>query len=263
MVLSKVFLGKEGVCTFISGKNFTFAKGIYRKIGIHFKIVFMKVTRLFVVGLLSVSLVLSGCKSMSNALKGGAIGTVAGAAVGAGVGKLLGNTAAGAIAGAAVGGTTGALIGRKMDKQAAELESKLGKNAAVERIGEGIKVTFDSGILFEINKAELNASSKTSLTKFSQTLLEYPDTDVMIYGHTDNTGSDAINQPLSENRANAVKSYLVAQGVDVKRLTTQGMGSTSPVAPNDTPEGRAQNRRVEIAITANEVMLKKAQNGEL
>jgi len=223
----------------------------------------MKKGRLLVVGLLSFLLVFSGCKSMSNALKGGAIGTIAGAAVGAGVGKLLGNTAVGAIAGAAVGGTTGALIGRKMDKQAAELESQLGKNAEVERIGEGIKVTFESGILFQTGKAELNVSSKTALTKFAQTLVEYPDTDVMIYGHTDNTGSDAINQPLSENRAAAVKAYLTSQGVDSKRIATKGLGSTVPAATNDTEVGRTQNRRVEIAITANEVMLKKAQAGEL
>ena len=223
----------------------------------------MKGTRLLVVGLLSVSLVFSGCKSWSNAVKGGTIGTIAGAAVGAGVGKLLGNTAVGAIAGAAVGGTTGVLIGKKMDKQAAELEAQLGTNAEVERIGEGIKVTFESGILFNTGKADLSTSSITALTKFAKTLMDYPDTDVMIYGHTDNTGSDAINQPLSENRANAVKAFLVAQGVVSSRLTTQGMGSTSPVATNDTEAGRTQNRRVEIAITANEEMLKKAQAGEL
>lgn len=200
---------------------------------------------------------------MNNTTKGAAIGTVAGAAVGAGVGKLLGNVAVGAIAGAAVGGTTGALIGKKMDKQAAELEEQLGENAAVERIGEGIKVTFESGILFQTGKATLSESSKDALTKFAQTLIDYPDTDVMIYGHTDNTGSDAINQPLSENRAKAVKDFLVSKGVDAKRLTTQGMGSTSPVATNDTEAGRQQNRRVEIAITANEEMLRKAQAGEL
>jgi len=223
----------------------------------------MKGTRLLVVSLLSVSLVFSGCKSWSNAVKGGTIGTIAGAAVGAGVGKLLGNTAVGAIAGAAVGGTTGTLIGKKMDKQAAELEAQLGQNAEVERIGEGIKVTFDSGILFNTGKADLSTSSKTALTKFAQTLIDYPDTNVMIYGHTDNTGSDAINQPLSENRANAVKNFLVNTGVGSSRLTTQGMGSSSPVASNDTEAGRTQNRRVEIAITANEAMLKKAQAGEL
>jgi len=223
----------------------------------------MKGTRLLVVSLLSVSMIFTGCKSMSNALKGGAIGTVAGAAVGAGIGKLVGNTAVGAIAGAAVGGTTGALIGRKMDKQAAELEAQLGENAAVERIGEGIKVTFESGILFNTGKADLSNSSKTALTKFSKTLTDYPDTDVMIYGHTDNTGSDAINQPLSENRAAAVKAFLVSKGVSSSRITTQGMGSTSPVGTNDTEAGRTQNRRVEVAITANEEMLKKAQAGEL
>jgi outer membrane protein OmpA-like peptidoglycan-associated protein len=223
----------------------------------------MKGTRLIVVSLLSVSLVFSGCKSWSNALKGGTIGTLAGAAVGAGAGKLLGNTAVGAIAGAAVGGTVGTLIGKKMDKQKAELEAQLGKNASVERIGEGIKVTFESGILFETGKAVLSESSKTALTKFSATLKEYTDTNVMIYGHTDNTGSDKINQPLSENRANAVKDFLVGQGVASSRIATKGMGSSSPVATNDTEAGRTQNRRVEVAITANEEMIKKAQEGTL
>lgn len=223
----------------------------------------MKATKVLTISLLSVSLVFSGCKSMNNLTKGAAIGTVAGAAVGAGVGKLLGNVAVGAIAGAAVGGTTGALIGKKMDKQAAELESQLGKNAAVERIGEGIKVTFESGILFQTGKATLSESSKDALTKFSKTLSDYPDTNVMIYGHTDNTGSDAINQPLSENRAAAVKDFLVSKGVAAKRISTQGFGSKSPVATNDTEAGRQQNRRVEVAITANEEMMKKAQAGEL
>ena len=223
----------------------------------------MKVSRLFTVAILSSALVFSGCKSLNNTTKGAAIGSVAGAAVGAGVGKLLGNVAVGAIAGAAVGGTTGALIGKKMDKQAAELEAQLGQNADVERIGEGIKVTFESGILFQTNKADLNTSSKDALTKFAKTLSDYPDTNIMIYGHTDNTGTDAINQPLSERRANAVKVFLVNAGVGSPRITTQGMGSSSPVASNDTEAGRQQNRRVEIAITANEDMLKKAQAGEL
>jgi outer membrane protein OmpA-like peptidoglycan-associated protein len=223
----------------------------------------MKLSRLLVVSLLSTSLIFSGCKSWSSALKGGTIGTLAGAVVGAGAGKLLGNTAVGAIAGAAVGGTVGTLIGKKMDKQKAELEAQLGNNAAVERIGEGIKVTFESGILFQTGKADLSESSKIALTKFAATLKEYVDTNIMIYGHTDNTGSDNINQPLSENRANAVKAYLIAQGVSSSRITTKGLGSTSPVASNDTDAGRTQNRRVEVAITANEEMLKKAQEGTL
>lgn len=223
----------------------------------------MKLSKLLVVGLLSTSLVLTGCKTWSSALKGGTIGTLAGAAVGAGAGKLLGNTAVGAIAGAAVGGTVGTLIGRKMDKQKEELEAQLGKNAAVERIGEGIKVTFESGILFETGKAELSESSKTALTKFAGTLKEYMDTNIQIYGHTDNTGSDEINKPLSENRAKAVQSFLVAQGVSISRIKTEGMGSSAPVASNDTKAGRTQNRRVEVAITANEEMLKKAQEGTL
>jgi outer membrane protein OmpA-like peptidoglycan-associated protein len=240
---------------------FRFSTNLTNVINLKNKI--MKVTRLLMIGILGISMVFSGCKSLNNTTKGAAIGTVAGAAVGAGVGKLLGNTAIGAIAGAAVGGTTGVLIGKKMDKQAAELEAQLGKNAEVERIGEGIKVTFESGILFQTGKADLNESSKTALTKFAKTLSDYPDTNVMIYGHTDNTGSDAINQPLSENRANAVKKYLVGAGVGGSRITTQGMGSSTPVATNDTDAGRQQNRRVEIAITANEEMMKKAQAGEL
>ena len=223
----------------------------------------MKASRLLIVSLLSFTLIFSGCKSWSNALKGGTIGTLAGAAVGAGAGKLLGNTAVGAIAGAAVGGTVGTLIGRKMDKQAAELEAQLGSNAAVERIGEGIKVTFESGILFKTGKAELSESSKTALTKFSGTLKEYMDTNVMIYGHTDNTGSEAINKELSKDRAKSVKDYLVAQGVAASRISTEGLSSSTPVASNDTEAGRAQNRRVEVAITANAEMLKKAQEGTL
>lgn len=223
----------------------------------------MKATKVMTIGLLSVSLVFGGCKSMNNLTKGAAIGTVAGAAVGAGVGKLLGNVAVGAIAGAAVGGTTGALIGKKMDKQAAELEAQLGQNAAVERIGEGIKVTFESGILFQTGKSNLSESSKEALAKFSKTLSDYPDTNVMIYGHTDDVGSDDSNQTLSEKRAAAVKDFLVSKAVAAKRITTQGMGEKSPVAANDTEDGRQKNRRVEVAITANEDMMKKAQAGEL
>jgi outer membrane protein OmpA-like peptidoglycan-associated protein len=223
----------------------------------------MKVSRLLLVSLLSASLVFTGCKTWSNALKGGTIGAVAGGLVGAGAGKLLGNPAVGAIAGAAVGGTVGTLIGKKMDKQKAELEAQLGSNAAVERIGEGIKVTFESGILFQTGKSDLSESSKTALTKFAATLKEYMDTNIMIYGHTDNTGGDKINSKLSEDRANAVKNYLVAQGVDAARIKTEGLGSSKPVAANDTEAGRAQNRRVEVAITANEAMLKKAQEGTL
>src|SRR5574344_1674695 len=136
----------------------------------------MKAKNVLTIGLLSFSLIFSGCKSLNNTTKGAAIGSVAGAAVGAGVGKLLGNVAVGAIAGAAVGGTTGALIGKKMAKQAAEIEAQLGQNADVDRIGEGIKVTFESGILFQTNKADLNTSSKDALTKFAKTLSDYPDT---------------------------------------------------------------------------------------
>lgn len=223
----------------------------------------MKISKFLLSGVLCLSLILPSCKTLNNAVKGAGIGTVAGAAVGAGVGKLLGNTALGAIAGAAVGGTTGGLIGHHMDKQAEELEGQLGENANVQRVDEGIKVTFDSGILFETGKAELNSYSREALIKFAQSLSEYPDTDVMIFGHTDNTGTDAINQPLSENRANAVKYFLIQNGVSSARLSTLGLGSSQPISTNTTAMGRQQNRRVEISITANEEMQKKAQNGTL
>lgn len=223
----------------------------------------MKSTNGILITLLCSALIFSGCSSLNNTWKGAGIGTAAGAVLGAGVGKLLGNTAAGAIAGAAVGGTTGTLIGRKMDKQAEELETNVGNNAKVERVGEGIKVTFDSGILFKTGKYDLNSASKRALAKFAETLKKYPDTDIKIYGHTDNTGSDQLNADLSENRAKAVKSFLIAKGVASNRMETIGMGPSQPVASNDTAEGRQQNRRVEITITANEEMVQKAEAGTL
>ncbi len=203
---------------------------------------------------------------MSKTAKGGLLGAGGGAAAGAVLGRVIGGgakgTAIGAIIGAAAGGTAGALIGRKMDKQAEDLQRDMA-NAKVERVGEGIKITFDSGILFDTNSAMLRAASETDITKMAGILQKYPDTNVLIEGHTDNSGSDAINQPLSERRAQAVANSTIAKGVMASRVSTQGYGSTQPVADNTTAEGKQANRRVEVAIYANEKMKKAAENGTL
>ena len=202
---------------------------------------------------------------MNKSTKGGLIGAGGGAAIGAVVGGLLGGksgTAIGAIIGATAGGATGAIIGRKMDKQAAELQRDMA-NAKVERVGEGIKITFDSGILFDTNKADLRAASQADISKMAAVLQKYPDTNVLIEGHTDASGTDAINLPLSERRAQAVANATIATGVDRARVTTKGLGSADPVGDNSTAEGKQANRRVEVAIFANEKMKKAAEKGEL
>ncbi|AKQ46388.1 membrane protein [Rufibacter radiotolerans] len=201
-------------------------------------------------------------KGMSKTAKGGIIGAGSGAVLGGIIGKATGNTARGAIIGAAVGGATGAVIGRRMDKQAEELEREM-KNAQVERVGEGIKVTFDAGLLFPTNSSTLQASSKTDIAKLAETLKKYPGTNVLVEGHADNTGTDAINQPLSERRAQAVADYAASLGVERSRFQTRGYGSTQPVADNTTAAGRQQNRRVEVAIFASEELKKAAERGEI
>ena len=206
-------------------------------------------------------LVLAGC-NMSNTAKGTMIGAGGGAAVGAVIGAIAGNTAVGAVIGGAVGAGTGAIIGKKMDK--AKKEAEAVKSAQVQTITdanglEAIKVTFDSGILFATNKADLNAESKASLTQFAQVLKENSDMDIAIFGHTDNTGTDAVNNPLSKNRAQSVSKFLKAQGVAASQIKTiDGQGSKNPVADNSTAEGRKQNRRVEVYMYASEQMIKEA-----
>ena len=206
-------------------------------------------------------LVLAGCK-MSNTAKGTMIGAGGGAAIGAIIGKMAGNTAVGAAIGTAVGAGTGAIIGKKMDK--AKKEAEAVKSAQVETITdanglEAIKVTFDSGILFATNKADLNAASKASLTQFAEVLKENKDMDIAIFGHTDNTGTDAVNNPLSKNRAQSVSKFLKSQGVASSQIKTiDGQGSKNPVADNSTAEGRKQNRRVEVYMYASEQMIKDA-----
>ena len=210
---------------------------------------------------LCATLVLAGC-NMSNTAKGTMIGAGGGAAVGAVIGAIAGNTAVGAVIGGAVGAGTGAIIGKKMDK--AKKEAEAVKSAQVETITdanglEAIKVTFDSGILFATNKADLNAASKASLTQFAGVLKENKDMDIAIFGHTDNTGTDAVNNPLSKNRAQSVSKFLKSQGVSSSQIKTiDGQGSKNPVADNSTAEGRKQNRRVEVYMYASEQMIKDA-----
>lgn len=199
------------------------------------------------------AVMLSGCASMNKTQKGAVIGTAAGAGVGTVVGKVSGNTALGAILGAAVGGTAGAIIGNKMDKQAEEIKKTV-PDATVERVGEGIVVEFSSNVLFSLNKSDLSTDAKVNLDKLVTVLNTYPDTNIEIQGHTDSSGADAYNQTLSEKRAGAVSSYLVSKSILSQRVTTKGFGETAPDYDNATEEGRAQNRRVEFLISANEKM---------
>lgn len=204
-------------------------------------------------------------KGMSKTAKGGIIGGLGGAVVGGVAGRMIGGksgTAKGAIIGAVVGGTAGALIGRKMDKQAAELRREL-EGAKVERVGEGIKITFASGILFATNSSALTPEAAGNMTQMAETLAKYADTNIVIEGHTDASGSDAINKPLSERRAQAVANHLTSGGIEASRITATGYGSSQPVADNTTAEGKSANRRVEVAIFANEKMQKAAKKGQL
>ena len=225
----------------------------------------MKNLSVLAVLLLSVVILFSSCGA-SNTTKGTAIGAGGGAALGAGIGAIIGDgkgAAWGAGIGAVVGGAAGALIGNKMDKQKAELEAL--ENAKVESMNDGqvIKVTFESGILFATNKSDLNTASRSSLTQFATSLKGNPDTDVQIVGHTDNTGTDAINDPLSQKRADAVKSFLAGQAVASSRIASEGRGSKEPIADNSTAAGRTENRRVEVFIIPNAKMIQEAQQGTL
>ena len=212
------------------------------------------------------TMVLTSCGPWSNLAKGSAIGGGSGAAVGAGVGALLGKDAKSAAIGSAIGaivGTgVGAIIGDRMDKKAAELAAIEG--AQVETVTDvnnltSVKVTFDNGILFDFNKSVLSDAAKQSLKDFAQKMADMPETDITIWGHTDNIGTEAANQSVSQKRANAVKDFLASQGIAADRLLAEGKSFNMPVATNDTAAGRAQNRRVEVYITANEAMIAEAQ----
>jgi len=209
--------------------------------------------------ILSLSAILvMGCKSMNKTQKGAVIGAAGGGAIGAVIGRAAGNTAMGAIIGAAVGGASGAVIGRKMDKQAEEMKEVLG-DAEVRREGEGIVINFKEKVLFGFDQSVLTTSAQANLDKLVNVLVKYPDTNIDIIGHTDDKGSEAYNQDLSQRRANSVSAYLKSHNIPGPRVTTHGMGETDPVAANDTDEGRALNRRVEFVITANEKMKEDAK----
>jgi outer membrane protein OmpA-like peptidoglycan-associated protein len=199
-----------------------------------------------------------GCAEWNRTAKGAVIGAGAGGAAGGLIGHATGNTVAGVLIGAAVGGAAGALIGNYMDKQASEIERDI-EGARVERVGEGIKITFSSGILFDINRADLKSSSRAELEKLANILNKYDDTNILLAGHTDSTGSDEYNMGLSRQRAQSVANYLSNQKVNRERFTVSGYGKSDPIASNDTADGRAQNRRVEVAIWANEKLKKVAQ----
>ena len=207
---------------------------------------------------LGATIILTGCASMKRSTKGAVVGTAAGGAMGAVIGRAAGNTAMGAIIGAAVGGATGAIIGAKMDKQAEEIKNTI-PDAKVERVGEGIVVEFSSNVLFAFDKSDLTAESIVSLDKLVVVLNHYPDTNIEIQGHTDSKGTEAYNQALSERRATSVNGYITGKGIASSRLTIKGFGETAPKYENETEEGRAQNRRVEFLITANEKMIAEAE----
>jgi outer membrane protein OmpA-like peptidoglycan-associated protein len=192
-------------------------------------------------------LTLNGC---SSNLRTGALG---GAAAGAVIGGLAGGSARAAIVGAAIGGAAGAAVGAVMDSQAEDLQDKL-PNARVERLGEGIAVTFDSGILFAVNQSNLQTAGQQNLRDLATSLEEYEGTEILVVGHTDSTGEEAYNQTLSERRADSARTFLIGAGLEASRVRAVGRGELEPIADNSTDSGRQQNRRVEIAIFASEEM---------
>jgi len=202
-------------------------------------------------GFLALLVILPGCSSLSRTEKGAIIGATAGGALGGVIGNQTGSTTRGAIIGAAVGGVVGAVIGRQMDKQAEELAQNI-PGATVQRIGEGIAVTFASGLLYDFDSDRVRAEAAQNLRNLSASLDEYPNTDLLIVGHTDSIGPDSYNWDLSDRRARAAADYLASQGVARTRLRTAGRGETEPIAPNETETGQQQNRRVEVAIYASE-----------
>jgi outer membrane protein OmpA-like peptidoglycan-associated protein len=206
---------------------------------------------------------LIGCKSLNNTQKGTGIGVAGGAAAGAAIGELAGkNSVIGALIGAAVGGSAGYFIGKHMDKQAQELKQAI-PDATVERVGEGINLTFNSGLLFKLNSSELSEDAKTELKKVGGILSKYDDTQILLEGHTDDTGSDDYNMKLSERRAESVSKYLESQNIPSSRLRTKWYGESQPKFPNDSEVNREKNRRVELAIFANDDMKKDAEKGEI
>lgn len=194
---------------------------------------------------------MSACAGLNKKEEGAIIGAAAGGAVGGVIGNQTGSTARGAIIGAVVGGTAGAIIGHQMDQQAKELSQNI-PGATVARVGEGIAVTFASGLLFAFDSDQILPAAATNLRELALSLQKYPDSQLLIVGHTDNVGDDSYNQALSQRRSNAAATYLATQGVARTRLAATGKGESEPIATNDTDAGRQQNRRVEVAIYASE-----------
>ena len=191
----------------------------------------------------------AGC-AMNKAEKGAAIGVAGGPVVGGVIGKATGNTVRGAIIGAAVGGIAGGLIGHEMDKQAAELAYDM-PGATVQRVGEGITVTFPDGLLFGYDSDQLTAEARDNLRRFAASLQKYPNTRTLIVGHTDSDGSAAYNMDLSDRRSYSASQFVCGEGVNRARVSTAGRGESEPIATNSTDDGRRLNRRIEIAIFAN------------
>ncbi len=206
------------------------------------------------------SFVLDGCAAMNRKETGATTGAIIGGAAGAAVGRANGSTAKGAILGAVVGGTIGAVIGHQMDQQAKEIKQQVA-GATVERVGEGIQVTFESGLLFDFDSDKVKAEAASNLRNLAASLSKYPDSDLLIVGHTDSKGEDAYNQALSERRARATAAYLTSQGVELSRLRTSGRGEAEPVADNGSTSGQSKNRRVEVAIFASEAYKAKLKTG--
>ncbi len=208
-------------------------------------------TRITLITVLSASIVLAGCSMMNRTAKGTVIGAGAGAVTGAIAGRYLGDTAKGAIIGAVIGGATGAVIGRRMDNQADELAREI-ENARIDRLGEGIAITFESGLLFGYDSSELQGAARTNLAKLATNLIANPDSDILIVGHTDADGSDSYNMELSDRRAAAAGAYLISRGVPPGRVRTEARGEREPIADNESVEGKNQNRRIEVAIFASQ-----------
>ncbi|MFC6877562.1 OmpA family protein [Flavobacterium myungsuense] len=227
-----------------------------------------KITILSGIVLVTLSTIFTSCEAVKNTNKtqrGAGIGAVGGAIIGGILGNNVGkggNGALGAVLGGVIGGAAGGIIGNKMDKQAREIDTAI-PGAQVERVGEGIKLVLnENAVRFDTNKSTLTVTAKANLDKLVKVFNEYPDTNIVIYGYTDSTGSAAHNLKLSEQRATSVRNYLSSKGLLASRFNITGLGIADPIAPNDTPEGRSQNRRVEFAITANEKMVHDAEEGK-
>lgn len=209
-----------------------------------------------------IAVLLTNCKSANNTQKGTGIGVAAGATAGALIGGGGKSSVFGALIGAAVGGGAGYLIGHHMDKQAQEIKQAV-PDAQVQRVGEGINMTFNSGLLFMINSSALSEAAKVNLEKVASVFIKYPETNILIEGHTDNTGSAEYNMELSKKRAYSVSEFLQSKGVSTSRMDIKWYGETQPKVPNTTDANRSLNRRVEVGISANEQMKQEAQQGKL